>query len=213
MITKVCKKCGVEKTLGEFYKHKTGKQGVRPECAKCKALIDKQYRQSNQVVIKEKKKEYYKLNQKDIMAKQKIYHDDHRDDIAEYKKKHGKIYRQTNKEVIAAYGKAYRDANKQVIALRQKQWSKNNPDRLNARSANRRARKLTATPTWADQEAVKGMYQLASIFNQTGIVLHVDHIVPLQSDLVCGLHCESNLQLLPASDNQSKGNRHWPYMW
>jgi hypothetical protein len=54
------------------------------------------------------------------------------------------------------------------------------------------------------------MYQLATIFNRTGMNLQVDHIVPLQSDLVCGLHCEANLQLLPASDNISKGNRHWP---
>jgi hypothetical protein len=213
MLTKVCKKCGVEKTLDKFYKHKTGKQGVRPECAKCKALIDKEYRQSNQSVIKEKKKEYYKVNQKAIMLKHKIYRDNHIDDIVDYKKKHGKIYREINKEAIALYGKAYRDANKQVIALRQKQWNKNNPDRLNVRSANRRARKLMATPVWADQETVKGMYQLVSVFNRTGIILHVDHIVPLQSDLVCGLHCEANLQLLPASDNQSKGNRHWPDMW
>lgn len=42
--------------------------------------------------------------------------------------------------------------------------------------------------------------------------MHVDHIVPLQSDSVCGFHTEQNLQLLVASDNSMKGNHWWPDM-
>jgi hypothetical protein len=34
----------------------------------------------------------------------------------------------------------------------------------------------------------------------------------LRSELVCGLHCEANLQIISAFDNQSKRNYRWPDM-
>ena len=42
---------------------------------------------------------------------------------------------------------------------------------------------------------------------ETGIVHHVDHIIPINHPLICGLHVETNLQVLPAAENSRKGNR------
>lgn len=41
----------------------------------------------------------------------------------------------------------------------------------------------------------------------TGIPHEVDHIIPLQSDVVCGLHCEMNLRVVTRAINRSKSNR------
>lgn len=124
-----------------------------------------------------------------------------------------KEYHHKNKETIAAYKKQYRLDNPDIRAASQRKWQQNNRDKSYAANARYRSSAKEATPSWADKEAIAGMYQLAAIFNSTGINLHVDHIVPLKSNKVCGLHTEDNLRLLPATENITKGNRYWDDMW
>ena len=82
-----------------------------------------------------------------------------------------------------------------------------------SRGARRRAVESKATPLWANQFFIAEVYDLSHRRTRmTGILWHVDHIVPLQSDLVCGLHVEHNLACIPAFENLSKNNRCWPDM-
>ena len=74
-------------------------------------------------------------------------------------------------------------------------------------SANRRAMQSKATPIWADKQAIVDAYMESAYFG-----MHVDHIVPINSEIVCGLHVFDNLQLLEKSENLSKQNRFWPDM-
>lgn len=77
--------------------------------------------------------------------------------------------------------------------------------------AKRRATKRNATPAWAKQEAMLALYvEAVRLTTETGIVYHVDHIVPLQSKLVCGLHWEGNMRVLAKADNLKKHNSTWP---
>lgn len=46
----------------------------------------------------------------------------------------------------------------------------------------------------------------------TGVGFEVDHVIPLRSKLVCGLHNEFNLRVITSFANNRKGNRYWPDM-
>ena len=80
-------------------------------------------------------------------------------------------------------------------------WNTKNRDKKNAHTAKRRATKLNATPAWADHEIINDFYLEARYHG-----MEVDHIIPLQHKMVCGLHVEHNLQLLTKEQNCSKGN-------
>jgi hypothetical protein len=88
-------------------------------------------------------------------------------------------------------------------------YDKRNPDKVVSRIAKRRATKIKANVSWANEDRIKQIYKECKAL---GIGYHVDHIVPLTSPLVCGFHCEANLQILPAQDNFKKSNRVWPDM-
>lgn len=76
-----------------------------------------------------------------------------------------------------------------------------------------RAKKFKATPLWADEFIMSEAYDLAQLrTNVMGFKWEVDHIVPLQSKVVCGLHTQDNLQVIPSRLNKSKGNHYWPDM-
>lgn len=77
----------------------------------------------------------------------------------------------------------------------------------------RRAAERQATPPWANQAATREMFKHARAMTAaTGVVHSVDHLVPLQHPLVCGLHWHGNMRVLPLDDNMRKGNREWPDM-
>ena len=75
-------------------------------------------------------------------------------------------------------------------------------------SAKRRTQELKATPTWADLPAIETYYAIAAWLEAVvpGQKYHVDHVVPLQGRLVCGLHVHQNLSILRAEENSRKSN-------
>lgn len=130
-------------------------------------------------------------------------------------KKRGQSHRENNRERNRTRSRGYAKVNAQTIRNRVKKWRKDNPGKKRALERIRETRKLQACPPWAQTQANR-KEMLAHYLHAewlelvTGESFQVDHIVPLLSDFVCGLHVPANLMVLSAKDNQSKSAYWWP---
>lgn len=89
-----------------------------------------------------------------------------------------------------------------------KRWRENNRPKTRARSSKRRAAERNATPSWLTEEhhlQIVAVYaESERLTLETGILHHVDHIVPLCGKNVSGLHVPWNLRAIPAAENLAK---------
>lgn len=119
------------------------------------------------------------------------------------------MYNAKNRARIAATATAWNKDNKDKVNASSRKWYSNNKYKHLAMIRTRQARKLKATPSWADKEDIALKYFFAKHLEEMTLGLckyHVDHIIPLRGELVSGLHISANLQVLRAEDNLSKSN-------
>lgn len=161
------------------------------------------YREENKEKVSQGKKDWYKKNSDLVINKVRQYEIDNKEKISANKK----IYREKNKTKQNLYMVNYYLSNKEKVYAINNKWKEKNKARVLALKRKRVATKLNATPKWCEHEAIELIYKEAALLKY-----HVDHIVPLVSKLVCGLHVLSNIQILPPTDNMKKGNRYWPDM-
>lgn len=186
----VCNKCYVEKELELFEKNKRHPSGRTNMCKEC---------------ANAKKREGYK--QPHIKEHKAAYRKDHAEEHVKYQKE----YREKNKDILLEKRRTpEKIAHKKAL---DQAYCQANPEKICAKSAKRRAGRNKATPGWANQERILEIYAEARrIQEETGIPHQIDHVTPLQSPFVTGLHCEANLQVLTAEENARKSNLWWPDM-
>jgi len=124
-------------------------------------------------------------------------------------------WRAENPDKSTARGRRFRKNNPLSHRKSAKSWKDRNKARHALHMANYRASKKLACPPWAKTDEVKAQieshYEHALWLSKvTDSKFHVDHIVPLNNDFVCGLHVPCNLMVLEASDNLVKNNHWWP---
>ena len=166
-----------------------------PEVKERRNQKSKEWQAANPERVKQTRKAHYENNKERVLAQAAVYRIFHKDQ----EKKSRKAHYERNKEHNLRTASLYRQANKGKVNAWQKQYQ---------------TRKRNAIPKWANLEKIMAIYEIAAwLTKESGEEFHVDHIVPLQGKTVCGLHCEANLTLLPATENLSKSNRYWPDMW
>lgn len=86
-----------------------------------------------------------------------------------------------------------------------------NLDYYRALTNARRRRHRQATPKWVtatERHQIRCLYaQARELSTALGTPYEVDHILPLNSDVVCGLHVLINLRIVPKEDNLKKSNK------
>ena len=153
---------------------------------------------------RQENREYHAKNSEKIAARKKAQRVNSKELQVEY----AKDYHTKNREKRLRKSRDWHAENRRSVSERHAQWAKENADKRVASVSKRNAMKLQAMPIWADQDAINAFYAEAKrLTDITGIQYHVDHIYPLQGKECCGLHVETNLQILTAADNISKHNK------
>lgn len=89
-----------------------------------------------------------------------------------------------------------------------RKWKQENAAKVIASNANRRSIILRRMPPWVNINEIRRIYEeCKKISLETGVLHHVDHIIPLCGKIVSGLHVPWNLQIIPACENLKKNNR------
>lgn len=204
METKTCNTCCVEKPLIEFGPHNTAADGYNPKCKSCVSEYNREYRRRNRKKFHTAQLKYRETHRKQARQRTAQWVVDN----PERKRENDKRYYEQNRERELAKSKKRHKKNRKANCERSKQWRLDNPNRVAAQTAARRAVKKQAIPVWADTKQIETFYAEAKrLTEETGVSHQVDHIVPLNNDMVCGLHCEDNLRIITAEENNTKKNK------
>jgi hypothetical protein len=120
----------------------------------------------------------------------------------------GKRYYERNKEMVIARAAARPPEEKRRARA---DYKDRNVDVVRADTSVRKRRHREATPKWLTSEqrlAMRQLYvQARKLTEVTGERYVVDHIVPLRSHEVCGLHVPWNLRVITQEENLKKSNK------
>jgi hypothetical protein len=183
---KNCSKCKTNKPVSEFFTDRRLKTG---KVAECKACYSERKARTRVPEIERAKHKKWKASEK---------------------------------------GQQYQSRQKQKALEKRKQQLEVRLDRLKVVSeestvawrkahAKRAHAKTQATPKWIDEthkQKINDIYALTQQLQElTASIYHVDHIVPLVNDTVCGLHVWWNMQPLIESANVVKSNNVIPELY
>ena len=126
-------------------------------------------------------------------------------------------------DAAKAAGRRYYEKNREAVIARaaarpaeerrrnRSEYKNKNIDVVRADTSVRKRRHRDATPKWLTHEErlqMRNLYIQARKLTEIASVRYVvDHIVPLRSEVVCGLHVPWNLRVITQEENLKKSNK------
>ena len=173
-------------------------------------------------------KSYYAENIEECREKGRIYSIEYKAKFPEKKRASNLAFKEKNKEAgrenarnwarlnpekNREKGRIWNEQNVQRMRANSKAYVKLHPEYAVERSRLRAIALKNSKVDWANEFFISEIYDLARKRTAvTGMVWHVDHIVPINGKTVCGLHVHANLAVIPARVNAKKSNKYWPDM-
>ena len=232
METKLCSCCSLTKSVKEFHKNKSKKDGLQDHCKICRTL-----KARNNAKLKIYRKEWYQKNSDKVKSMESLRYHSNKEDINEKKR----IRYREDETVRLKYKeqqKKYYENNKELFYQLAKDWTEKNKPKRNEISRRhyhkyktlmicRRLIKRTIKYLGTEKElttiellgytplhlkeSIETKFQEGMSWDNYG-EWHIDHIRPISSfdkhekpEVINSLE---NLQPLWAFDNLSKGNKH-----
>ena len=123
--TKQCRKCGAVRSLSEFYKSKTNRDGFFSTCKKCIAAYNRHRYKTNPEKLKEISRRYNEANPEKIKERRRRYRKANKDQIQAWNRQ----WRAANRERIIEYHRRWCAANLEKRRVYSRRWRKANPEK------------------------------------------------------------------------------------
>lgn len=171
-----CYSCNSRKSVSEFYPDRSRSCGYSSRCKKCSYQKEVQARYRRTQKRKEQSKRYQEKRRSEPRYKER-------------KRDLQRIWARKNSSTV-------RERRKRSY---QENYAKNRVSYI-FRTVVRKLLCRQQKPIWADNKKIREYYAETAAKGLT-----VDHIIPLKSPLVCGLHSVENFQMLTREENSAKG--------
>jgi hypothetical protein len=232
METKLCKCCEITKSVNEFHKNKSKKDGLQDHCKVCRNIKSQQTKEKR----KEYRKKWYLKNSDKVKSVEKLRYGLNKEVINEKRKT---LYNTDEliKTKVREQQRKYYENNKELFSKHAKLWAESNRDRRNEISKKhyneyktlmicRRLIKRTLKYLGTEKElktiellgyspsqlkeTIESKFVDGMSWNNYG-EWHIDHIKPISSfdktESPKVINSLNNLQPLWAFDNLSKGSK------